>query len=60
MDAIQTAEYARALYGAHGDRAEAEVAQRARACEAANKPEEAAQWQAVRQAIRQLRGPNQG
>lgn len=60
MDAIQTAEYARALYSAHGDRAEAEAAQKARACEAANNPGEAEQWQAVRRAIRQLRGPNQG
>ncbi|MGD9862331.1 MAG: hypothetical protein AB7S99_03870 [Pseudodonghicola sp.] len=60
MDALQTAQYAQALYGTHGDRAEAEVARKARECEAANKPEEARQWQAVRSAIRTLRGPNQG
>ncbi len=59
MDAIQTAQYARALYGAHGDKAEAEAAEKARSCAAANRQGEAEQWQAVRQAIRQLRGPNQ-
>lgn len=60
MDAIRTAEYARALYTAHGDKAEAEAAQKSRACEAAGNPEEAKDWEAVRQAIRQYRGPNQG
>ncbi|TDK49620.1 hypothetical protein [Antarcticimicrobium luteum] len=59
MDAIQTAQYARALYGAHGDKAEAEAAKKARDCELAAKPDEARQWQAVRAAIRALRGPNQ-
>ena len=60
MDAIQTAQYARALYTAHGDRAEAEAAQRMRECEAAGNVQEAKDWQAVRQNIRQMRGPNQG
>ena len=60
MDAVQTAQYARALYGAHGNKAEAEAAQKARDCDLANKPNEAEQWQAVRRAIRELRGPNQG
>ncbi len=60
MDAVQTAQYARALYQAHGDKAEAEPAQKARDCEAAGKPDEAEHWQAVRRAIREFRGPNQG
>ncbi len=60
MDAIKTAEYARALYTAHGDRAEAEAAQKMRECEEAGNPHEARDWEAVRQAIRQIRGPNQG
>ena len=60
MDALQTAEYARALYGAHGDKAEAEAAQKALQCEQEMRHDEAKQWQAVRRAIRQLRGPNQG
>lgn len=60
VDAIKVAEYARALYSTHGDRAEAEVAQKMRDCESAGKADEAEDWKAVRQAIRQLRGPNQG
>ncbi len=59
MDALKTAEYARALYTAHGDRAEAEAAQKMRECEASGNKQEAQDWQAVRSAIRQLRGPNQ-
>ena len=60
MDALKTAEYARALYAVHGDRAEAEVAQKMRECKAAGNPKQAQDWQAVRSAIRQIRGPNQG
>lgn len=60
MDAIQTAQYARALYASHGDKAEAEAAQKERECQEAGKADEARDWKAVRQAIRQLRGPNQG
>lgn len=60
MDAIKASEYARALYSAHGDRAEAEAAQKMRQCEEAGKPDEAADWKAVRQAVRAMRGPNQG
>lgn len=59
MDALQTAQYARALYTAHGDRAEAEAAQKMRECEAAGHTREAQNWQAVRSTIRQIRGPNQ-
>ncbi|MBY6066859.1 hypothetical protein KUW17_08910 [Leisingera aquaemixtae] len=59
MDAIKAAEYARALYSAHGDKAEAEAAQKMRECEAAGKDSEAADWKAVRQAVRAMRGPHQ-
>ncbi|MBQ4826793.1 hypothetical protein K3555_06015 [Leisingera sp. M527] len=59
MDAIKATEYARALYSAHGDKAELEAAQKMRSCEAAGKDDEAADWKAVRQAIRAMRGPNQ-
>ncbi|KIC12322.1 hypothetical protein RA19_03570 [Leisingera sp. ANG-M1] len=59
MDAIKASEYARALYAAHGDKAEAEAAQKMRACEEAGKDDEAADWKAVRQAVRAMRGPNQ-
>ncbi|WP_264210392.1 hypothetical protein [Leisingera thetidis] len=59
MDAIKATEYARALYSAHGDKAELEAAQKMRECEEAGKDTEAADWKAVRQAIRAMRGPNQ-
>jgi len=41
MDPMKTAEYARSLLGAHGDKAEAEAAQKARDCEEAGKTGEA-------------------
>ena len=60
MDALKTAQYAHALYAAHGDQAEAEAARKMRECEAAGNTQGAKDWQAVRGAIRQVRGPNQG
>jgi len=60
MEAIKVAEYAQALYAAHGDRAEAEAAHKAKTALAAKKLDEAESWQAVRASIRRLRGPNQG
>ena len=60
MEIKKVGEYARALYDAHGDKAEAEAAQKIRECEEAGKTEEAADWQAIRKAIHELRGPNQG
>ena len=59
MNAIQTAEFARALYSAHGDKAEAEAAHKAQECVEVGKTEKAEEWQAVRRAIRSMRGPNQ-
>ncbi|MCB1356720.1 MAG: hypothetical protein KDK53_09570 [Maritimibacter sp.] len=56
----KVAGYARALYEAHGDRAEAEAAQKMTAAEADGKPDEVEQWRAVREAVRALRGANQG
>ncbi|MEO1106494.1 MAG: hypothetical protein AAFX90_01090 [Pseudomonadota bacterium] len=60
MDALKTAQYARALYSVHGDRAEVEAAQKMRESEAAGNAQQAKDWQAVRSTIRQIRGPNQG
>ena len=60
MDALRTAEYARALFAAHGDKAEAETAQKERESHDAGDTDLAQNWQAVRRAIRQIRGPNQG
>ncbi|MEO0691390.1 MAG: hypothetical protein AAFY90_00775, partial [Pseudomonadota bacterium] len=59
MEAIKVAEYAQALYAAHGDKAEAEAARKANAARDARKLDEAESWQAVRASIRRLRGPNQ-
>ncbi|MCB1348135.1 MAG: hypothetical protein R3D59_09730 [Paracoccaceae bacterium] len=56
----KVAGYARALYEAHGDKAEAEAAQKMAAAEAAGNTEEMEQWRSVREAVRALRGANQG
>ncbi len=60
MDSVKISEYARALYNSHGDKAEAEAAQKAIACEEAGRSDEAKNWTAIRQTIRSLRGANQG
>jgi len=59
MDAIQIADYARALRSAHGDRAEAEAARKVRESEEAGKSGEAKDWQKIRRAISEMRGPAQ-
>lgn len=51
QDIIQ---HAHALYRAHGDKAEAEAAQRART---AKDPAEAEDWRRIRFRIQELRGP---
>ena len=53
------ADYARALYQAHGDKAEAEAAQKMRDAEDAGHTEEVEQWRAVREAVRSIRGANE-
>lgn len=50
-------QYAHALYSAHGDKAEAEAAQKALAEESAGNTEEAAKWRSIRGHIKALRGP---
>lgn len=60
MDALRTSEYARALFAAHGDRAEAEAAQKMRECEVAGRPDEAEDWKRIRLAVSGMRGPHQG
>ena len=59
MDAIQTAEYARALLSAHGGKAEAEAARKMRESRAAGNTVEADHWEAIRRAIVERRGPRQ-
>lgn len=60
MDTSKVAEYARALLEAHGDKAEAEAAQKIRESEEAGKSDEAEDWRAIRSAISEMRGPHQG
>ncbi|MFV1877009.1 MULTISPECIES: hypothetical protein [unclassified Nioella] len=50
-------QYAHALYNAHGDKAEAEAAQKALAEENAGNVEEAQKWRSIRGHIKELRGP---
>lgn len=60
MEVSRVAEFARALYDSHGDKAEAEAAKKAKQYEEAGDKEEAADWNAIRAAIRAIRGANQG
>lgn len=60
METAKVMEYARSLYEAHGDRAEAEAAQKAAAHEAAGETAEAETWRAIEAAIRGMRAPRQG
>ncbi len=46
------------LLAAHGDKSEAETAQRAAAADQAGNKEEAEQWRKVRVALNSLRGPH--
>ncbi len=57
--AMAISQHAHALYRAHGDKAEAEAAQRERAADAAGKRQEARDWRKIRESIRQIRGANQ-
>ncbi len=56
---MATSEYAQALYRAHGNKAEVEVAQRERRAVEAGKTAEAMDWRRIRASIRQIRGANQ-
>ena len=58
MEETMIAEYARQLMEVHGDRAIAEAAQRAVACEQQNNKEEAETWRHVEAALKGLRGPS--
>ncbi len=59
MNIMKVSQYARALYNAHGDRAELEAARRQKEKEAAGDHEQARVWLSIRSAIRQFRGANQ-
>ena len=59
MDAIKTTEIARALYRAHGNKAEFEAAQCENRFQDAGDEDEADSWRAIRESIRCMRGANQ-
>jgi len=56
MEMTKIAEYARALFEAHGNKAEAEAAQKAKQCEEAGDSAGAETWHAVRRSINEMRG----
>ena len=58
MEEGMISEYARQLMEAHGERAIAEAAQRAVACEERKDKEGAEIWRHVEAAIKAMRGPN--
>ncbi|MEL7164875.1 MAG: hypothetical protein AAFY52_06550 [Pseudomonadota bacterium] len=58
-DAMTISQHARALYRAHGDKAEAEAAKRERVAHEAGKEGEAVDWRRIRASIHQIRGANQ-
>jgi hypothetical protein len=55
MDTINAIEYAKQLLAAHGDKAEAEAAQKAAAFDAMGEHAQAGSWRKVRKAIKELR-----
>lgn len=59
MEISKVTEYARSLYDAHGNKAEAEAARKARELEDAGNQEEAETWRAIRRAIAEIRGPHE-
>ena len=59
MEMAKIAEYAHSLYDAHGEKAEAEAAQKAKTHEEAGETKEARDWRSIRNAIRELRGAHE-
>lgn len=58
MQEIDIQDYARRLFEAHGDKAIAEAAQKARAHEEKHEREEAKTWRHIEAAIKLLNGPH--
>jgi len=59
MDSLKIIEHARRLFAAHGDKAEAEAAQKASAFEADGDSEQAEVWQKIRAAVHEMRQGHQ-
>jgi hypothetical protein len=58
MREIEIQDYARQLLDAHGDKAVAEAAQKACACEEKGEREDAETWRHVEAALKLMRGPH--
>ena len=58
MDVNAIHGYARRFVGTHGDKAEAEAAQKATQCEKAGDKVQAEDWRRIQAAIQQMRGPH--
>ena len=56
MEVAKIAQYARSLYDAHGDKAEAEAAQKAKQYLDEGEAEKAQTWKSIRLAISEIRG----
>lgn len=59
MDSLQIIQHAQQLYAAHGDKAEAEAAQKASSLEASGDHEQAEVWKKIRAAIHEIRPGHQ-
>ena len=57
MQMSEIIQYARNLYDAHGDKAEAEAARKAAAAKDGGNLDDAATWEKIRLHIKELRGP---
>lgn len=58
MDMNEIHDYARRFIGTHGEKAEAEAAQKAAECEKAGDNVQAEDWRRIQAAIKQMRGPH--
>jgi hypothetical protein len=58
MLATEIQEHARKLFEAHGDKAVAEAAQKAKMLEDSGATEEAQVWRKIEAALKQMRGPH--
>jgi hypothetical protein len=58
MDMNEIHDYARRFVGAHGDKAEAEAAQKVAECDKQGDKIQAEDWRRIQAAIKQMRGPH--
>ena len=58
MDMNKIHDYARRFIGTHGEKAEAEAAQKVAECEKLGDTREAEDWRRIQAAIKEIRGPH--